>query len=165
MRLHGGTATAACAHAGYKWTSASYSRTWVRTSSTDLASPPCSFPWSPIGSLEPCVCSAAPPVGGAFRRCLLLEGVDVLSHQKKAAFWRELVELFPNIIDYLCNPNVNPVRHKIKISRFRVQACVASATLLTDGTGWMLRARFRARVSTFGFWFALVALLSRRSRC
>ena len=89
----------------------------------------------------------------------------MLSHQKKAAFWRELVELFPNIIDYLCNPNVNPVRHKIKISRFRVQACVASATLLTDGTGWMLRARFRARVSTFGFWFALVALLSRRSIC
>ena len=25
-------------------------------------------------------------------------GVDVLSHQKKAAFWRELVELFPNLI-------------------------------------------------------------------
>ena len=36
-------------------------------------------------------------------------GVDVLSHQKKAAFWRELVELFPNLIDYLCNPNVQPV--------------------------------------------------------
>ena len=38
-------------------------------------------------------------------------GVDVLSHQKKATFWRELVELFPNLIDYLCNPNVNPVRY------------------------------------------------------
>ncbi len=37
-------------------------------------------------------------------------GVDVLSHKKKATFWRELVELFPNLIDYLCNPNVNPVR-------------------------------------------------------
>jgi hypothetical protein len=35
-------------------------------------------------------------------------GVDVLSHQKKAAFW--LVALFPNLIDYLCNPNVDPVR-------------------------------------------------------
>ncbi len=38
-------------------------------------------------------------------------GVDILSHKKKAAFWRELVELFPNMIDYLCNPNVNPVRY------------------------------------------------------
>ncbi len=36
-------------------------------------------------------------------------GVDILSHQKKAEFWRELVELFPNMIDYLCNPNVDPV--------------------------------------------------------
>ena len=36
-------------------------------------------------------------------------GVDILSHQKKAVFWRELVELFPNVIDYLCNPNVDPV--------------------------------------------------------
>jgi hypothetical protein len=36
-------------------------------------------------------------------------GVDVLSHKKKANFWRELVELFPNIVDYLCNPNVDPV--------------------------------------------------------
>jgi hypothetical protein len=36
-------------------------------------------------------------------------GVDVLSHKKKAAFWNGLVELFPNIIDYLCNPNVNSV--------------------------------------------------------
>ena len=40
-------------------------------------------------------------------------GVDVLSHKKKAAFWRELVELFPNIIDYLCNPNIDPVRHRL----------------------------------------------------
>ncbi len=38
-------------------------------------------------------------------------GVDVLSHKKKAAFWNGLVELFPNIIDYLCNPNVNSVNH------------------------------------------------------
>ena len=38
-------------------------------------------------------------------------GVDVLSHQRKAAFWRELVEPFPKLIDYLCNPNVNPVRY------------------------------------------------------
>ena len=36
-------------------------------------------------------------------------GVDILSHKKKASFWRELVKLFPNIIDYLCNPNVDPV--------------------------------------------------------
>jgi hypothetical protein len=36
-------------------------------------------------------------------------GVDALSHAKKAAFWRQLVELFPNMIDYLCNPNVDPV--------------------------------------------------------
>ncbi len=36
-------------------------------------------------------------------------GVDILSHKKKATFW--LVELFPNLIDYLCNPNVNPVRY------------------------------------------------------
>jgi hypothetical protein len=36
-------------------------------------------------------------------------GVDMLSHKKKAAFWRELVELFPNMIDYLCNPNIDPV--------------------------------------------------------
>ena len=35
--------------------------------------------------------------------------VGVLSHKKKAAFWLGLVELFPNMIDYLCNPNVNPV--------------------------------------------------------
>jgi hypothetical protein len=35
--------------------------------------------------------------------------VGVLSHKKKAAFWNGLVELFPNIIDYLCNPNVNSV--------------------------------------------------------
>jgi hypothetical protein len=92
-------------------------------------------------------------------------GVDVLSHKKKAAFWRELVELFPNIIDYLCNPNVNPVRHKIDRNRLRVSACVASATLLADGPKWALRAGFSARVSTFGVWFALVALLSRRSKC
>jgi hypothetical protein len=39
----------------------------------------------------------------------LFAGVDVLSHAKKAAFWRDLVELFPNMIDYLCNPNIDPV--------------------------------------------------------
>ena len=38
-------------------------------------------------------------------------GVDLLSHTKKAGFWRSLVGLFPNMIDYLCNPNVNPVRY------------------------------------------------------
>ena len=37
-------------------------------------------------------------------------GIDVLSHKKKAAFWRELVALFPNMIDYLCNPRLDPVR-------------------------------------------------------
>ena len=36
-------------------------------------------------------------------------GVDVLSHKKKAVFWRQLVELFPNMIDYVCNPDVDPV--------------------------------------------------------
>ena len=49
------------------------------------------------------VCTRTPDVREAV-------GVDVLSHQKKAAFWRELVELFPNLIDYFCNPNVDPVR-------------------------------------------------------
>ena len=24
-------------------------------------------------------------------------------------FWRQLVELFPNMIDYVCNPDVDPV--------------------------------------------------------
>ena len=71
---------------------------------------PCSFPWSPYRT------------PGTTRRWLFptpsaAAGVDVLSHQKKAAFWRELVALFPNIIDYLCNPNVNPVRHKIDRNR------------------------------------------------
>ena len=37
-------------------------------------------------------------------------GIDVLSHKKTAAFWRELVALFPNMIDYLCNPRLDPVR-------------------------------------------------------
>jgi hypothetical protein len=35
-------------------------------------------------------------------------GVDLLSQKKKAAFWLGLVNLFPNIIDYLCNPKVDP---------------------------------------------------------
>ena len=44
-------------------------------------------------------------------------GVDMLSHKKKAAFWRELVELFPNMIDYLCNPNIDPVSSTVRITR------------------------------------------------
>lgn len=29
-------------------------------------------------------------------------GLSVISHQKKATFWRELVGLFPRLIDFLC---------------------------------------------------------------
>ena len=29
-------------------------------------------------------------------------GISPLSHKKKARFWRALVEMFPNVIDYLC---------------------------------------------------------------
>jgi hypothetical protein len=43
-------------------------------------------------------------------RTSFVAGLDVLSHTKKGAFWRGLVELYPNMIDYLCNPNVNTVR-------------------------------------------------------
>jgi hypothetical protein len=31
-------------------------------------------------------------------------GVDPLSHKKKANFWRDLAESFPQLIDFLCNP-------------------------------------------------------------
>jgi hypothetical protein len=44
-------------------------------------------------------------------------GVDALSHKKKAVFWRELIGLFPNMIDYLCNPDVDPVRSLSIIER------------------------------------------------
>ena len=32
-----------------------------------------------------------------------LAGVDILSHKKKAVFWRTLTNAFPTLIDYLCN--------------------------------------------------------------
>jgi hypothetical protein len=32
-------------------------------------------------------------------------GLDPLSHKKKAKFWRQLAEAFPELIDFLCNPN------------------------------------------------------------
>ena len=32
-------------------------------------------------------------------------GLDPLSHKKKATFWRQLAEAFPELIDFLCNPN------------------------------------------------------------
>jgi hypothetical protein len=31
-------------------------------------------------------------------------GVDPLSHKKKANFWRDLAEAFPQLIDFLCSP-------------------------------------------------------------
>ena len=51
-------------------------------------------------------------------RCLLLgektrrsgAGLDVLSHTKKGKFWRDLVGLFPEVIDYLCNPQIDAVK-------------------------------------------------------
>jgi hypothetical protein len=51
-------------------------------------------------------------------RCLLLgekttrngAGLDVLSHTKKGKFWRDLVGLFPAVIDYLCNPQIDAVK-------------------------------------------------------
>ena len=46
-------------------------------------------------------------------------GVDVLSHKKKAMFWRNLVKLFPNIIDYLCNPNVDQVASRANKRKIR----------------------------------------------
>jgi hypothetical protein len=30
--------------------------------------------------------------------------MDKLSHKKKAFFWRDLVAIFPTLIDYFCNP-------------------------------------------------------------
>jgi hypothetical protein len=50
--------------------------------------------------------------------CLLLgekttrngAGLDVLSHTKKGKFWRDLVGLFPEVIDYLCNPQIDAVK-------------------------------------------------------
>jgi hypothetical protein len=42
--------------------------------------------------------------------------VDTLSHKKKAAFWRELIEMLPNMIDYICNPDVDPVCHRVPSS-------------------------------------------------
>ena len=32
-----------------------------------------------------------------------LAGVDILSHKKKAVFWRTLTNAFPALVDYLCN--------------------------------------------------------------
>ncbi len=32
------------------------------------------------------------------------EGIGNLSHKKKAKFWRGVVQMFPNVIDFLCNP-------------------------------------------------------------
>ena len=37
-------------------------------------------------------------------------GVDVLSQTKKGRFWRQLIRLFPNVIDYLCNPQIDAVK-------------------------------------------------------
>ena len=34
----------------------------------------------------------------------------MLSHTKKGHFWRELIGLYPQFIDYLCNPNVDAVK-------------------------------------------------------
>ncbi len=48
----------------------------------------------------------------SFVGCFVHDGIafaelSILSHSKKAAFWRELVESFPGLIDYLCNSNTN----------------------------------------------------------
>ena len=42
----------------------------------------------------------------------------MLSHTQKAGFWRDIIGLFPNMIDYLCNPDVNPVRSLRTIELF-----------------------------------------------
>jgi len=33
--------------------------------------------------------------------------LHILSQKKKAQFWLGLVELFPNMIDFLCNPTID----------------------------------------------------------
>jgi hypothetical protein len=35
----------------------------------------------------------------------LRAGISFLSHKKKAVFWRELVEIFPTLIDFLSSPH------------------------------------------------------------
>jgi hypothetical protein len=32
-------------------------------------------------------------------------GLSAISHRKKATFWRELIDRFPGLIDFLCNPD------------------------------------------------------------
>ena len=32
-------------------------------------------------------------------------GLSSISHRKKAKFWRRLVDKFPRLIDFLCNPD------------------------------------------------------------
>ncbi len=32
-------------------------------------------------------------------------GLSVISHKKKAKFWRAVVDIFPNFIDFLCSSN------------------------------------------------------------
>ena len=32
-------------------------------------------------------------------------GVDAISHKKKARFWRTIADSFPQLIDFLCEPN------------------------------------------------------------
>ena len=44
-------------------------------------------------------------LGRRDRDWTILAGVDALCHKKKATFWRKLAESFPQLIDFLCNPD------------------------------------------------------------
>jgi hypothetical protein len=40
----------------------------------------------------------------AVNRSLFCAGIGVLSHSKKANFWRDICATFPSLIDFLCSP-------------------------------------------------------------
>lgn len=44
-------------------------------------------------------------LGRRDRDWTILAGVDALCHKKKATFWRKLAASFPQLIDFLCNPD------------------------------------------------------------
>ena len=49
--------------------------------------------------------SALEALGQGFSRrfCRFAAGLACISHKKKATFWRDLIDRFPRLIDFLCN--------------------------------------------------------------
>jgi hypothetical protein len=82
--------------------------------------------------------------------------LSVISHQKKATFWRELVGLFPRLIDFLClRDDVGQVDGPFLVAPL---IAVARALLYVKAANVPLSAATLSSAQQRGRWEALLWL-------